>query len=167
MRARRRLSAHWLACLLAPVGVGAAADADPFVGTWSLDRAASHYTSRDLPARMVIIMESVPGGIHYRSDALRMGDPAVGAAHMTADYTAQYDGTLAMVMGNSGMLVPVQLRRLDQRSVQADYVRGFQKVASSVRVVSADGTRMTITTTSKAGDGKEVVNIGVYTKTMP
>ena len=135
---------------------------DVFVGTWTLDPRASHYVSRDMPARMVIVMDAVPGGIHYKSKAVRAGRNGMAESSVTAEYTADYDGKLAMVLGNSGIMAPVQLHRLNARSVAADYVRGFQRIARSVRVVSADGATMTITTTSTRDDAKTVVNVGVY-----
>jgi hypothetical protein len=61
-----------------------------------------------------------------------------------------------------GLLLPVSLKRVDSNTVEASYMRGFQVVATSRRVISKDGLVMTVTTTSKDKDGNNVTNIGIY-----
>jgi hypothetical protein len=48
--------------------------------------------------------------------------------------------------------------------VVATYKRGGQTIATSRRVVSKDGRKMTITTNSPDISGKNVLSIGVYEK---
>ena len=151
-----RSAALWL-CLALPLPALANPDGDPFIGTWSMNTAASTYAAQDMPQSMVIVMQAAPGGIHYRSETIRR-DRRVAIA----EYTAGYDGHLAMVTGDAGIPAPVALKRIDRNTVEASYVRGFQKVASSRRVVSPDGDVMTVTTTSQREDGSEAVNVGVY-----
>ena len=67
-----------------------------------------------------------------------------------------------MVVGDAGILAPVVLKRIDRNTVEASYMRGLQKIASSRRVVSSGGEVMTVTTSSKRADGSEAVNVGVY-----
>ena len=63
-----------------------------------------------------------------------------------------------------GLMAPVSLQRLDERTVVASYKRGMQVVATSRRVVSRNGRVMTITTVSPDKDGRSVTNVGVYEK---
>jgi hypothetical protein len=136
----------------------AGADRDPFLGIWELDTGLSRYESKDMPQKMVIVMQAAPHGVQYKSETT-FADRRVSSAA----YTAEYDGGPAMVMGDAGLMVPVVLKRKDRDTVDAVYVRGFQAVASSRRVISADGAIMTITTSSKTAQG-EIINVGIYHK---
>jgi hypothetical protein len=121
---------------------------DPFVGRWVLNPGLSKYPSGTCPRRMVIEMviemESAGDGVHYRSDATYANGVT---AH--SEYTADRNGKQTLVMGNHGMLLPMSLKRSNSRLVLASYTKGLQVVATSRRVVSKDGWRMTITTISK------------------
>jgi len=137
----------------------AAAFTDPFVGRWVLNPGLSKYPSGTCPRRMVIEIESAGEGIHYRSDATYANGVTVHS-----EYTADYNGKQSLVVGNHGMLLPVSLKRSNSRLVLASYTKGLQVVASSRRVVSRDGRRMTITTISKDRTGADVMTVGVYEK---
>ena len=139
--------------------VAAQAGDDLFLGTWTLDVGASHYAAGALPRSMVIVMAETAEGISYRSVS-RLPD----GRSTTAEYVADYLGNLAMVVGDAGMLVPVQLRRIDAYTVEATYIRGFKAVAVSRRVVSLDGSVMTITTSSPGHTGPSLANVGVYVR---
>ena len=136
----------------------AGADRDPFLGVWELDTGLSRYESKDMPQKMVIVMQAAPHGVQYRSETTLAGRRISSAA-----YTAEYDGRPAMVMGDAGLMAPVVLKRLGWATVDAVYVRGFRTVASSRRVISADGAIMTITTSSNTPQG-EIINVGIYHK---
>ena len=79
-----------------------------------------------------------------------------------AEYTADYNGKQKVVMGDHGLLLPVSLKRIDARTVVASYTRGLQVFATSRRVISSDGRRMTITTRFSDQDRKSVMTIGLY-----
>lgn len=135
---------------------------DPFVGRWVLNPRLSKYPSGTCPRRMVIEMESSGDGVHYRSDATYANGVT---AH--SEYTADYNGKQSLVIGNRGLLLPVSLKRSNSRLVLASYTKGLQVVATSRRVVSNDGQRMTITTISKERTGAEVMTVGMYEKQRP
>ena len=137
----------------------ASALTDPFVGRWVLNPGLSKYPSGTCPRRMVIEMESAGNGIHYRSETKYANGVT---AH--SEYTADYNGKQSLVVGNRGMLFPVSLKRSNSHLVLASYTQGLQVVATSRRVVSKDGRRMTITTMSKNGGGADVLTVGVYEK---
>jgi type II secretory pathway predicted ATPase ExeA len=129
---------------------------DAFCGTWVMDVAASWYATGDLPQAMTIEIDTANGHEHYRSRTVRRNQQVA-----TAEYTADYDGRLAMVVGDSGMLTPVALKRVSANTIEATYQRAFQTIARSTRVVSADALSMTITTTI-SGEPQNTVNVGVY-----
>ena len=137
-----------------------ACDHDPFVGAWQLNPQKSKYPRATCPKRMVIVMACVGNGVRYRSETV------YADGHSSrSEYTANYDGREAIVMGSGGLLLPVSLKRLDAFTVVATYKRGGQTVATSRRVVSRDGGKMTITTNSPDQSGNNVLSIGVYEKT--
>jgi hypothetical protein len=140
--------------------VAASAATDPFVGTWTLNLQKSKYPPRTLPKRMVIQMEAAGDGIRYRSETID-----ANGRTSTAEYVAGYDGKEAIVKGGVGLMLPVSLKRVDSNTVEASYMRGFQVVATSRRIVSKDGRVMTVTTTSKDKSGNSVTNIGIYDRT--
>ena len=144
------------AMLLSPLVLRAA---DPFLGKWSLDVKRSKYPAGACPTQMTIEMSSAGHGVHYHSESKLTNGNLI-----SADYTANYDGKPVMVTGARGVLLPVSLKREGQHVVIATYESGFQVVATSRRAVSADGSVMTITTTSRDRSGKSVTNVGVYTK---
>lgn len=133
------------------------AEGDPFVGKWMLDVKTSQYPAGTCPKAMVIQMETAGKGVRYRSDTTFENGRTVHS-----EYTADYNGNQAVVRGAHGMLLPVLLKRLDSRTVEASYSKELMIVATSRRVVSEDGRRMTITTVSKDAAGKSVTTVGVY-----
>jgi hypothetical protein len=135
------------------------AASDPFVGTWVLDPQRSHYESGEVPRRMVIVMSPAAQGIHYRSDTTLSNGNRV-----STEYTADYAGDLAMVLGTAGVMAPVSLRRVDERTIECSYMKGIRVVATSRRAISENGSTMTISTVSQAKDGTTGTNIAVFDK---
>jgi hypothetical protein len=147
----------YLAMVFAVLVTTATASSDPFVGKWVLDPHQSKYPAGQCPKRMIIEIEARGQGIQYRSDAVY-----VNGATTHSQYTAEYNGKPVLVSGTYGMLLPVALKRIDSHTVVASYFKSLQRVATSRRVVSHDGRRMTITTTSKDRFGKSETTVGVY-----
>ena len=148
-----------LTILAAWMAASAVASADPFVGKWRMDVRRSKYPAGMCPTAMVIEMRPAGAGIWYQSDStFNRG------AGVHAQYTADYDGKPVTVMSTHGLLLPVSLKRINPRIVEASYTRGMQVFATSRREVSLDGRRMTITTVSKDASGKSVKTIGIYLK---
>ena len=119
----------------------------------------STYPAGTCPATMTIEMESAGLGVHYRSDAM-----FADGREVHSEYTADYEGNQAIVMGARGMMLPVFLKRIDSHTVVASYTKDLVIVATSRRVVSEDGRTMTITTDSKDSSGKTVTTIGVFVR---
>lgn len=148
-------------CLIAVIALLTAASAsdDPFLGKWILEPQHSRYPAGTRPKQMSIEMEPAARGVRYRSDTTY----ANGRTTHT-EYTADYDGRQVLVWGTQGLMLPVSLKRTDSHTVVASYFKSFHVVATSRRVVSHDGRRMTITTTSKDSSGKNVTTVGIYGK---
>jgi hypothetical protein len=130
---------------------------DPFAGKWILDVQRSQYPTGDCPTSMTIEMESVARGVRYRSDTT-----FANGRESHSEYTADYDGNQAMVMGARGMMLPVFLKRIDARTVVASYTKDLVIVAVSRRVVSEDGRSMIVTTESKDAAGTSVTTVAVF-----
>jgi hypothetical protein len=137
----------------------ASASTDPFVGRWVLNPQHSKYPAGTCPKSMIIEMESVGKGVRYSSDTTY-----ANGSTTHAQYAADYDGKQSLVTGSRGMLLPVFLKRPNSHTVIASYTKALQIVATSRRVVSKDGQRMTITTISKNQLGKDVTTVGLYEK---
>jgi hypothetical protein len=152
----RRISLVIIAVLMT---ASAMASADPFAGKWRMIVAQSRYPTGTCPTSMIIEMRPAGQGIWYRSSSTFKN-----GAEMRAEYTADYDGKQTIVLSTRGLLLPVSLRRINPRTVEASYTRGMQIVASSRREVSLDGRRMTITTVSKDASGRNVNSVGIYFK---
>ena len=147
----------YLVMVIAVLITTATASSDPFVGKWVLDPQQSKYPAGECPKRMSIEIEATGQGIRYRSDTVY-----ANGGTTRSQYTAEYNGKPVLVLGTHGMLLPVSLKRLDLHTVVASYFKSFEVVATSRRVVSHDGRRMTITTTSNDRFGKSVTTVGVY-----
>jgi hypothetical protein len=146
-------------CLIAIalMATRATASTDPFLGEWKLNVQRSVYPAGTCPKQMSIEMTASVRGIHYHSNTTY-----ANGATTQAQYVADYNGKQAAVMGDRGFLLPVSLKRIDSRTVVASYMRGTQLMATSRRVVSPDGRRMTITTKSRPSPGKSVTSVGLY-----
>jgi hypothetical protein len=141
------------------VATCAMASSDPFAGRWRLDVRHSKYPSGTCPKSMVIEIETAGDGISYHSDTTYSN-----GAHSQAQYTARYNGMQAIVASSHGVFLPVSLKRVDPRTVEASYFRGLQVVARSRRMISGNGSVMKITTNSMDKSGKSVTTVGVYKK---
>jgi len=130
---------------------------DPFFGTWNLERERSHYAKEAPPARMTIVMEDAAQGLHYQSSTRYAGGRAG-----TSDYTASFNGTPALVVGVTGFLAPVSLRRVDAATIEATYTVGLKKIAWSRWSLNADGTELMVTTTYLGKDGENRQNVAAF-----
>jgi hypothetical protein len=135
----------------------AAEAADRFAGTWRLNTHKSKYADGVCPKSMIIEIEAVGSGVKYHSETTQHNGTRV-----RAEYTADYDGTEAIVMATTGLMMPVSLQRTSERTVVALYKRGMQVIATSHLAVSKNGRVLTIVTVSPNRNGKSVTNVCVY-----
>jgi len=141
--------------------MAAAATSDPFVGSWRLNIEKSAYAPGRCPKSMTIEMTASGNGVHYRSEV-----EYSNGRKLKAEYTAEYNGAEAIVIGERGLQTPVMLKRIDANAVEAQYIRASRVVATARRVLSHDGRVMTITTVSKDPAGRDVTSVGVYDRTF-
>lgn len=155
MRRTVRYAASLLLMLVSATNVVLASD-DPFIGTWVFDPAHSKYQAGAIPQSMTVTMEAAENGVHYSSRTTFSNGRST-----TSDYTADYDEHLAIVAGEGGFSTPVSLKRINTHTVEASYKRALRVVATARRVVSNDGSTMTVTTT-ETKDGKTTKNVSVF-----
>lgn len=132
--------------------------ADPLIGTWSLNPAKSKYQAGSPPKSMVITYEAKGKGIKYTSS----GTDAEGKP-IASTYTADYDGKESTVAGSKDW-APVVLKRVDQRTLEAKYIKFGKPRAVATSVVSRDGKTLTITTVVQNPKGYSFTNVGIYEK---
>src|SRR6476660_9122327 len=143
--------------VIALIATRATASTDPFLGEWKLNVQRSVYPAGTCPKQMTIEMTATARGVRYHSKTTYANGTTT-----QAQYVADYNGKQAAVMGDRGFLLPVSLKRINSRTVLASYMRGMQLIASSRRVVSPDGRRMTITTKSRSSHGRSATTMGWY-----
>jgi hypothetical protein len=130
---------------------------DSFFGTWLIDHARSHYSGGAVPEQMTVVIEAAPHGLAYRSEAKYPQGPLY-----TTHYVARLDKTPALVVGTNGYLAPVSLAQIDEVTIDAVYLSGLKKVASSRWSLSADYQELQVTTTSSNPRGEESVNVVTF-----
>lgn len=131
-----------LAAVALPVGLALAAD-NPWIGTWKLDPAKSHFTGE------TITYSKGSGGLMHFSDGSTSsydfgidGKEYKAWANRTVSWTATGDNSWDTVVKANGALI-----------------------AKSHRELSADGNTLTITFTGNQPDGKAFNDKEVYTRT--
>ena len=156
MRTVRGFTALVAALAAASIAVGDSA-ADPFYGTWKLDREHCHYAGETPPDRMMVVIEPEPDGLSYRSETHYPGGRTL-ALH----YLAHFDGVPALVVGTAGLLAPIALSRVDETTIDATYRMGLKKIAWSHWSLNTERTQLQVATTSLTPKGEEIINIAVF-----
>lgn len=151
-----RLVKFALVVTLAAAAYGVQAQSDPMVGTWKLNLAKTKYNAGQAPKSTTLVIEAAGQGVKLTSNTVL----ADGSTRKIS-YSATYDGKDAAVTGTPDY---------DTISVKktATGMDGSRKKAGKVlqtfvRVVSADGKAMTVTSTGTNAAGK-VDNVQVYDK---
>jgi len=78
------------------------------------------------------------------------------------EYNAGYDERLTTMRQDGGVSAPVSLKRIDAKTAEAHYERGFKTVATSKRVITGDGQTMTITTSETTKEGNTITSVRVF-----
>jgi hypothetical protein len=131
---------------------------DPRSGTWKLNLEKSKYDPGPAPQSNTMTIEVSGDG----ETATTKGVNQAGAATGT-QYTAQYDGKDYPITGSQNADT-VALKRVDARTQERTDKKGDKVVATSTRVVSADGKTMTVTTKGTNAQGQAVNNVTVWEK---
>jgi hypothetical protein len=151
-----------IAVLTLPLALAGQA-ADPWIGTWKLDVAASKYDPGRGPRSQTLTIEQVAGGQKHTFDGINDKGQKTHAEQVT-----RYDGAETPIVV-SGEAPPPEgkrtntFRRVDARSFEVIGKRDG-KVIVTTRVVSADGKTMTQTATGTNAEGAPVHNVIIYRK---
>ncbi len=123
--------------------------ADPRIGSWML---LSAHASLDPPNKITI----VPVHDAAQHDAVHV----IASGDMHIDFTARWDGHETSVQG-SPAFNQIELHRIDKKQVEIKEKKDGALVATARDKISADGTELTVTTSTKTGAPR----IAVWTRT--
>jgi hypothetical protein len=143
---------------LAAGGWGAA-QADPFVGTWTLNVAKSKYDPGPAPKEQTATYEAAGKGYKVSVKAT----PATGAMQEWS-YTTNLDGADATITGSNPNADVISVKRIDDRTIEMINKKGGKETTRQRNVVAPDGKTRTVTTTGVDGMGRTVNNTSVFEK---
>jgi hypothetical protein len=159
MISKRARVAIGLAAGALMVAVTAAAQTDPFVGTWTLNLAKSKYTPGPAPKSTTAIYEAAGKGYKITVKV----EPA-SAASQEWSYTTNLDGKESTVTGNNPNADSVAVKRIDAHTLEAIARKGGKITTTQQNVVAHDGKTRTVTTTGTDAQGQKIHNVAVYDK---
>jgi len=120
-----------------------------FVGTWELVASLSRYESGAPPKSGIYRIEPEANGLHFTIDWVDADDKAQHVAH-----TLEFDET-----GD------VTLRLIDGSTLDTEVKREGAMTLHARRVLSEDGSSMTITQSGTSAEGEPFSNVASYRRT--
>jgi len=143
-----------LLALALPIAIAAqnASKSDPFVGTWKLDTAKSHYSGEPAPTSETVTIQ--PGG------AANIREVGADGKTVNWSYTATEGQTVPITgMDNSSVMEKRVSDRVVEHtwSMNGDNLRGRG-------VVSKDGKTMRYTLDGTSKEGKKIHNLLILNK---
>lgn len=154
------------AMLTATIGLGATAaphdpqaarTEDPILGTWQLDVSRSKYVPGPPPRSERRTYDATPEGLKVTIARMEAdGHP------VTIEYTADYNSMEYPVSGSSEVNT-IALRRVDIYTAEATLVHAGKVMGAARRVVSKDGTTLTISLEGTDSRGR-FNNVSVYAR---
>jgi len=145
--------------LIASAGALRASDADPFVGTWKMNPAKSHYKVGTPPKEQIATI-TVSGG-----------DMTVDVAAVTAEgrktrvfYTIPYDGGMGKMSETSPAYDGISGKHIGPREREISRWKDGKAVFTARSVVSRDGKSMSTVSKGISPVGKPVDASLVYDK---
>lgn len=130
--------------------------ANNWLGKWTLDIAASHYTAGQAPKSQTLTFEATAGGITLTAD----GVDADGKPLHTS-YESKFDGKDVPWSGNPDADTATPLR-IDDNNYTNGWKKGGKVVLDSKVAVSADGKTLTILQTGTNAKGVAVKNTLIF-----
>lgn len=128
---------------------------DPFVGTWKLDVAKSHFTPGPAPTSTTVTITPNQVHVHEVSNS-QNGEATRDWSYMTAN-----DGQAAQIDGMPNSTVTA--KRVNHRTTEHTWNFNGQ-IMHGRAVVSKDGKTMRYTMTGKTSNGQRVHDVEVFTK---
>lgn len=136
----------------------AQAQSDPRIGTWKINLAKSKYNPGPAPQSDTRTYEASDGGLKATIEEV-----AANGNHITAMYTAKYDGKDYPYTGNPNVDT-VALKRIDAQTTELTMKKGSKVVGTNRIVISKDGKMMTQTANGINARGQLANNVAVYDK---
>jgi hypothetical protein len=127
-----------------------------WLGTWSLNIAASKFTPGPAPKSETLKFESAELGIKLTSHIV----DAQGKA-TKGDYVSEFDGKDVRWKGNPDADTS-SARRIDNNSYENEWEKAGKVVVNEKVVVSPDGKTLTVTETGTNSKGEAVDNTLVF-----
>lgn len=144
--------------ILVPAGSLTAQATDRAIGSWTLDVAKSKYSLTSMPKSLTVTYVKAAQGLTVSTTGVDgQGNPT------STGYTGNYDGKDVPATGSPDYDM-VSLKRIDASTVQITRKKGGKVVSTLRRVVSTDGTVLTITTTGTDAKGQTAKDVGVFEK---
>jgi hypothetical protein len=132
--------------------------ANNWVGKWTLDVAASHYTGAPAPKSQTLTFEATAGGIKLTSHGV-----AADGTPLHSSYESKFDGKDVPWEGNPDADTATPLR-IDDNNDTNMWKKGGKDVVDSKVTVSADGKTLTISQTGTNAKGVAVKNTVVFVR---
>jgi hypothetical protein len=146
--------------LTASAGTALAQAPKGLEGTWTLNAAKSTFSPGPAPKAMTVTYSVVGAdGMKIVVD-VTPGD-ATAAQHW--EMTAHYDGKDHPVKGNPAADT-ISVKRIDDRTGESTFKKDGKVSSTNLRVLSADGKTLTITSTGMAPDGRPRKDVQVFEK---
>lgn len=145
-----------LVILAATAAVAAAAQADPLVGTWTLNLTKSTYSSGPAPRSEIVTYEAAGQGVSFLVERVDAAGEAI-----TLRGTLMYDGKDHPFPGTPDWDAETT-RRIDALTTETTRKKAGKAVGVRTRVVSADGKTLTLTTRSTDAQGRAIKEVQVY-----
>ena len=135
------------------------AQADPLLGTWTMDAAKSKFDPGPATKSSTVVFAAAGTGVKVTIDSV---SSAGDKSHW--EYTAQFDGKDVAVSGTNPDADMIAMTRIGPLVTQSVYKKAGKVTLTNRRTVSADGKTLTVTQTGTNAQGQKVNNTIVYTK---
>lgn len=129
---------------------------DPVLGTWELNVTKSKYNPGPAPKSQTRIYEALPQGMKVTIKTVNADGQSTVLEH-----PANYDGKDYPITGSTQADV-IALKQIDPYTSEAALKHAGKVLATSRRVVSADGKTMTVTYQGIDSRGRKVDSMAVY-----
>lgn len=154
------------ASMVAAFGIGAAPAADLFVGTWKHVPAKSSNNWDQKPGTNVTrtYVANDKGGYQVKIEGVDADGKPISATLDAATNAERAVGEnpapVVKLLGATHVLS----RRVDDRTLEATYLKDGKKVGASTTKISEDGKILTMTLKGTSTEGKELTATNVYEK---
>lgn len=134
------------------------AQSNSIVGTWKLNLAKSTYSPGPPPQSQTLNYEAVGQGMRVTANGIdAQGNPT------KVVFEVFFDGKPYPVTGTAAYDA-ASYKIVNDSTVEITRTKAGKVVQTATRVLSADGTTVTVTTTGVDATGQQINNVAVYDK---